>query len=194
MGSNASDIVIAGSHFDTAGFGSRLNEPVPNPAVDDAATGCAAVYEALRILVESRTLPKRPIEFHFYAAEEFGLLGSSAVAKAYAASKKPVMVYLNLDQSGYVAKGTYPKVCQVLIFKFGLAVDATTSGPTMFLRSVVKAYIPSYPVVNSDCGYPCTDHYSWHEEGFSTAMVFESADEDAFPYNDQFGWILLISR
>lgn len=84
-GYNVSEgIVITGTHFDTAGYGSFFHsEPVKNPAADDAASGSSAVFESLRVLVAEQIIPKRPIEFHWYAGEEFGLLGSIDVAAAY---------------------------------------------------------------------------------------------------------------
>ena len=42
----------------------------------------------------------RPIEFHWYAAEEVGLIGSLAVAEDYAKRKISVVSMLNMDQSG----------------------------------------------------------------------------------------------
>jgi hypothetical protein len=30
----------------------------------------------------------------------------------------------------------------------------------------------------------CTDHASWSEHGYSSALAFESTKENAFPYND----------
>lgn len=151
--SSKTGIVITGSHYDTAGYGGPKSEPVENPAADDCSSGSAAVFEALRVLVVSKTVPDRPMyiylkthrEFHWYAAEEFGLLGSKEVAASYAASKKQVMVYLNLDQSGYVAKGTTAK--------FGIMTDGTATGPSNFLKAVVNLYIPEYQVVGSSCGY-----------------------------------------
>jgi len=171
-------IVITGSHFDTAGFGGPKSEPVENPAADDCSSGSAAIYEALRVLITSATIPQRPIEFHWYAAEEFGLLGSKEIAASYADdSSIKVMVYLNLDQSGYVKAGTKAK--------FGLMTDGTSTGPSNFLKAVVSTYIPEYEIVPGSCGYQCTDHWPWFKAGFPTAMVFESAMKDSFPYNDK---------
>ncbi|KAI8615726.1 hypothetical protein BC830DRAFT_263939 [Chytriomyces sp. MP71] len=43
-------------------------------------------------------------------AEEFGLLGSYEIAHDYARRGVSVVSYLNLDQSGYIARGTKPVI------------------------------------------------------------------------------------
>lgn len=95
------DIVITGTHFDTAGYGTGKAEPIPNPGADgnnmcllkiDCASGSSVIAETLRTLVAANFVPKRPIEFHWYAGEEFGLLGSREVAADYA-NRKVVLSY-----------------------------------------------------------------------------------------------------
>jgi leucyl aminopeptidase len=90
------DIVITGSHLDTIAYGTRRPEPNPNPGADDCASGSSVVFETLRVLVQSGFVPKRPIEFHWYAGEEEGVYGSNEVANAYAKSEMNVLTYLNL--------------------------------------------------------------------------------------------------
>src|SRR5689334_18784528 len=46
-------------------------------------SGAMTVLEAFRVLIESNTKLINPVEFHWYAGEEAGLLGSQAVAKSY---------------------------------------------------------------------------------------------------------------
>ncbi|MCU6452725.1 M20/M25/M40 family metallo-hydrolase [Sphingomonas sp. A2-49] len=72
--------VMAGAHLDSwvAGDG----------AADNAA-GSAEVMEAARILAASGIRPKRTIRFVLWAAEEEGLLGSVAYAKAHLARRGP---------------------------------------------------------------------------------------------------------
>ncbi len=55
------DIVITGTHLDTIAYGSRHSEPNPNPAADDCASGSTVVFESLRVLVEGKMVPVRPI-------------------------------------------------------------------------------------------------------------------------------------
>lgn len=55
------DIVITGTHLDTIGYGSFRPEPNRNPAADDCASGSTVVFESLRVLVEGKMVPVRPI-------------------------------------------------------------------------------------------------------------------------------------
>ncbi|KAJ3088749.1 hypothetical protein HDU96_004009, partial [Phlyctochytrium bullatum] len=125
-------IVITGTHFDTLGTGSGKAEPNNNPAADDCASGSAVIFETLRTLTLNGFIPARPIEFHWYAAEEVGLYGSDAVAQAYATKGIKVVSYLNLDQSGYVKAGTTPVM--------GVVTDYTTKASTSFMTNIVKTY------------------------------------------------------
>jgi bacterial leucyl aminopeptidase len=140
----ANDIVITGTHFDTAGYGTGRPEPIKNPGADDCASGSSVIAETLRVLVKSGFVPYRPIEFHWYAAEEFGLLGSREVATDYAKRKVDVLAYLNLDQSGYVKKGTTPTI--------GIMTDFTDAKTTALLRATVREYTTVTKVVDTACG------------------------------------------
>ncbi|KAJ3091187.1 hypothetical protein HDU96_003120, partial [Phlyctochytrium bullatum] len=119
-------IVITGTHFDTLCSGSGRPEPNANPAADDCASGSAVIYETLRTLTLKGFVPKRPTEFHWYAAEE-GI---------------KVVSYLNLDQSGYVKPGSTEVI--------GVMTDYTTKASpafpfplrasTTFMTNIVKPY------------------------------------------------------
>ncbi|KAJ3204218.1 Leucine aminopeptidase 1 [Dinochytrium kinnereticum] len=169
-------IVITGSHFDTIAYGSGRPEPNANPAADDCASGSAVVFETLRTLIKNKFIPGRPIEFHWYAAEEVGLYGSDEIAEAYALAGTKVVSYLNLDQSGYVKKGTTPVM--------GVITDYTTTASTNLIKNVITSYT-NLKWVASKCGYACTDHASWYSHGYEAALAFESSMANAFPYNDR---------
>ncbi|KAI9346251.1 hypothetical protein BDR26DRAFT_893219 [Obelidium mucronatum] len=170
-------IVITGSHFDTAAFGGPQGPAGPNPAADDCASGSSAVFESLRVLTSSGFIPGRPIEFHWYAGEEFGLLGSQDIANAYAAKGVEVVSYLNLDQSGYIAPGSTPQI--------GIFVDYTTKAATTLLSATVAAYSGLPQIGNQKCGYICTDNAAWYNAGYNSALAFEGSNANAFPYNDK---------
>ena len=171
------DIIITGTHFDTVGKGSGKPEPNLNPAADDCASGSSVIAETLRILVSEKVIPKRPIEFHWYAAEEVGLFGSKEVAKDYSSRQVKVFSYLNLDQAGYVKEGTKPTI--------GIFTDYTTAAATNFMRLTIAAYTTITNVVDSRCGYRCTDNASWFDAGYNAALAFESDMQNATPYNDR---------
>ncbi|KAJ3232355.1 hypothetical protein HDU81_003037 [Chytriomyces hyalinus] len=173
---NLKGIVITGTHFDTYAINHPNGVGGANPAADDCASGSSALFESLRILTTNGFVPGRPIEFHWYAAEEAGLLGSYEIAKDYASKAIPVVAYLNLDQSGYVKKGTTPVI--------GIFSDYTTAAATKFVTATAKAYSGLPVVENQKCGYECTDNAAWYDAGYNSALAFESTNANAFPYND----------
>jgi leucyl aminopeptidase len=92
----ASPRVIVGAHYDRCAcpstHGRVLTLPSTNtvpgrpaPGADDNASGVAVLLAALRVLARAARARglRRAVEFHFYAAEEAGWLGSTAVARAY---------------------------------------------------------------------------------------------------------------
>jgi bacterial leucyl aminopeptidase len=55
---------------------------LPAPGADDDCSGTVSILEAFRVLAHSGYIPQDgPVEFHWYAAEEAGLLGSQAIAR-----------------------------------------------------------------------------------------------------------------
>lgn len=55
---------------------------LPAPGADDDCSGTVSILEAFRVLAHNGYIPRNgPVEFHWYAAEEGGLLGSQAIAK-----------------------------------------------------------------------------------------------------------------
>lgn len=72
-------LTILGAHQDSANY---LFPLLPAPGADDDCSGTVSILEAFRILAQSGYTPKDgPVEFHWYAAEEGGLLGSQAIAR-----------------------------------------------------------------------------------------------------------------
>ena len=72
-------LTIIGAHQDSANY---LFPLLPAPGADDDCSGTVSILEAFRVLAVSGYTPKDgPVEFHWYAAEEGGLLGSQDVAR-----------------------------------------------------------------------------------------------------------------
>lgn len=94
----SSPVTILGAHMDSI----NLNNPTSGraPGADDDGTGTVNLIEALRVLVSSGFKPSTPLEFHWYAGEEAGLLGSNAIATSYKNSGIKVKAFMELDMSG----------------------------------------------------------------------------------------------
>ena len=96
------NIVVVGAHQDSIVDGP--NDPAPG--ADDNGSGSISVLEALRAVLKSEEVTKgsaaNTLEFHWYAGEEAGLLGSQDIFAQYSSEGKNVVAMLNQDMTGYV--------------------------------------------------------------------------------------------
>lgn len=152
----------------TSGGGSNRS-----PGADDDASGTSTVLEIFRVLSTSGFKPSRSVEFHTYAAEEVGLLGSMAVASSYQNNDINVFSMMQLDMTFYTKPGTTPK--------FGIITDYVNNDLTTFLKTLVDTY-SELNYVTSKCGYGCSDHASWTKAGYASCFPFEAAFADLDPY------------
>jgi len=161
------EIVIIGGHIDS------ISNVAAAPGADDDASGSSCVLDVFRVLTESDFVPHRTIEFHGYAGEEGGLLGSQNIAKAYAAAGKEVVAMMQLDMTGYVAPRTTASI--------GIVTDYTNAALNTFLRALVSVYLPGVQWKNTLCGYACSDHASWYRAGYTACFPFEGLFGDSNP-------------
>lgn len=160
--------VIVGAHQDTTRGGMFGDGRAPG--ADDDGSGSMTTLEAFTILCESGYEPTRPVEFHWYSAEEVGLRGSQDVAAAYQRDSRKVMGMLHFDMTGYGKKDVY-----------GIITDYTDPGLTSYLRLLAKNY-GTLPMVDTKCNYGCSDHASWTKAGFRAAFPFEGEFKDSSPF------------
>jgi leucyl aminopeptidase len=85
-----------------------------SPGADDDGSGTTTIIEAYRLLIKSGYVPASPLEFHFYSAEEAGLLGSQKIAAAYKKAGAAIKGAFQVDMTGYVKAGTTPGMSLVL--------------------------------------------------------------------------------
>jgi leucyl aminopeptidase len=72
-------LTILGAHQDSMNY---LFPLLPSPGADDDCSGTVSILEAFRVLAHSGYVPiNGPVEFHWYAGEEGGNLGSLAIAR-----------------------------------------------------------------------------------------------------------------
>lgn len=163
-GTSSEDVIIIGAHQDSAHTWPFL----PAPGADDDGSGTMSILEAYRGLIEAGFSPKRTVEFHFYSAEEGGLLGSQAVARDYESRGVKVLAMSQFDMTAWVKRGTKESV--------GIIMDYTHSALTAFNKELVEAYL-DIPYVETKCGYACSDHASWSKAGYPSIFTIESAFE-----------------
>lgn len=161
---NTAPIVILGAHMDSI----NLNSPTSGraPGADDDGTGTVNLIEILRALVAADWKPKTPVEFHWYSGEEGGLLGSQDIASSYADKGVKVKAMMQLDMTGYFKPGSKEV--------FALEADYVDSGLNTFVKALVGAYSSLSWAMDTPCGYACSDHASWNEQGYPTTMPFEA--------------------
>ncbi|KAH6976374.1 hypothetical protein BKA56DRAFT_633602 [Ilyonectria sp. MPI-CAGE-AT-0026] len=167
--------IVVGAHQDSVNLQNRVSGRAPG--ADDDGSGSITILEAFRVLLtDSRIASSQAantIEFHWYAGEEAGLLGSGAVFQQYSRQGRDVKAMLNQDMTGYIKPGTKEVI--------GLITDNVDASLTAFLRKVIAAYT-SLTTADSVCGYGCSDHASATRVGYPSAFAFESTFEDSSPY------------
>lgn len=98
--------VVIGAHQDSINL--FLPSILAAPGADDDGSGTVTILEALRVLLKSEAVMQgdssNTIEFHWYSAEEGGLLGSSAIFSAYEKKGRDIKAMLQQDMTGYTHK------------------------------------------------------------------------------------------
>lgn len=159
--------VIIGSHLDSINL--LMPSILPAPGADDNGSGTTTNLEALRLVadyIERTGKPfKNTVEFHFYSAEEGGLLGSLDVFTQYAEMNEKVVAMLQQDMTGYVMDPGNEHI--------GVVTDYTTQSLTEFVKRIIDLYL-SIPYVETTCGYACSDHGSATRNGYPASFVIES--------------------
>jgi len=161
-GSSGDDgVVVVGAHQDSANIWPFL----PAPGADDDGSGSMSILEAYRALLAADFRPERAVEFHWYSAEEGGLLGSQAIAQDYERRGVNVIAMSQYDMTAWVKKGTREEV--------GVIVDFTDADLTELNKQLVDKYL-DIPFVETKCGYACSDHASWAKAGYPSVFTIES--------------------
>lgn len=154
-GSSSDALVIVGAHFDSTGGSSTAR----GPGADDNGSGVVVIFEALRILAQAGFAPRDTLEFHFYAGEEGGLLGSKDIFSSYKTANKQVLAMMNQDMAGYSPSGV-----------ISVYTDYVDSSLTAYVRRVAEGYT-GLKTSTDACGYGCSDHHSAYSNGFPAAYA-----------------------
>jgi len=165
--SNADEVVIIGGHLDSTSFSTLA------PGFDDDASGSATVLEVFTVLVQAGYRGSRTLEFHGYAAEEGGLLGSADIARNYRAQGINVIGMLQMDMTCYPGTDNRGNI--------GMTRDYTNAELTTFIKACVDEYTEA-SYVESTCGYGCSDHASWNNQGYPASFPFEASFGNHNPY------------
>jgi bacterial leucyl aminopeptidase len=190
--------IVIGAHQDSINL--FLPSILSAPGADDDGSGTVTILEALRVLLTSDEVVKgkaeNTIEFHWYSAEEGGLLGSQAIFQTYQKTKRDVKAMLQQDmvrmrtherafsehtltrrflQTGYVQKTLDAGEPESI----GVITDYVDPGLTEFIKLIITDYC-DIPYVLTQCGYACSDHASASKVGIPASFAIESD----FKYSD----------
>ncbi|HET7603949.1 MAG TPA: M20/M25/M40 family metallo-hydrolase [Gemmatimonadales bacterium] len=96
-GPHKAEAVLIGGHYDHFGISTPVNGDSIYNGAEDNASGTAAVLAVAEAMVRSGVRPDRSIVFIGFAAEEAGLLGSTAFAARPTLPIKNIAGVLNMD-------------------------------------------------------------------------------------------------
>lgn len=168
--------VVIGAHQDSINL--WLPSILAAPGADDDGSGTVTILEAFRTFLLSDEVKngklENTVEFHWYSAEEGGLLGSQAIFSHYEKQKRDVKAMLQQDMTGYVQRTLDAGKPESV----GVIVDYVDSKLTDFIKKIIVEYC-EIPYVETKCGYACSDHASASKAGYPSAFVIESAFEDS---------------
>lgn len=157
------DTIIVGGHLDSiAGYFRR--ERATAPGADDNASGISVLTEVIRILMNKSYAPEKTIVFIGYAAEEVGLLGSKEIALKMKNNNRSIIGVLQLDMTNFNGSD----------LDIVMMTDFTNAEQNAFLGNLIDEYLTGVSWGYDKCGYGCSDHASWHNQGYPASMPFET--------------------
>ncbi len=166
LGNDNSSVIIGGHADSTVGWNANQSYA---PGADDNASGIATITEILRVLLKNNFQPEASVEMMAFAAEEIGLVGSEEIAQSYANDNKEVIGFVQFDMTNY--KGSAKDI--VL-----MTDNYCDTNLNSFLMQLMDEYnktgLHQFTYDTSECGYGCSDHFSWADNGYAAALPFEA--------------------
>jgi len=127
--------VVIGAHQDSINL--WLPSILAAPGADDDGSGTVTILEAFRVLLQSKDIVKgkheNTLEFHWYSAEEGGLLGSQAIFSSYEKAGRDVKAMLQQDMTGFITR----TLDAGKVESVGVIVDYVDPNLTEFIKKVV---------------------------------------------------------
>jgi leucyl aminopeptidase len=159
------EFIICGAHYDSyvKGEGEFNPDTIVSPGADDNASGVAGILSAARIL--SNYEFERSIIFASWNAEEFGLCGSNAYAKACRRDSLDIVAYFNLDMTGYLNPGDNIHIALIYTQCDSLLGE--------FYKQVGHVYTPNIPIYQDWLIGGDTDFSSFNRNGYQSITPSE---------------------
>ncbi|EJF59118.1 Zn-dependent exopeptidase [Dichomitus squalens LYAD-421 SS1] len=158
---NTTETVLISAHYDSRGsFGS-----VRAPGGDDDGSGTTALLGIARVIARKGLKFRKNVQLVAFAGEEQGLYGSRYYARELYEKGANLTLMVQADMLGYHAAGEPPQL--------GLPDVIGTREVTQLVANLSAIYSPELKVgFTPAC---CSDHQSFHTNGFPATQVFERA-------------------
>jgi Zn-dependent M28 family amino/carboxypeptidase len=171
---NASPLLV-GAHYDG---------PLHSPGADDNASGLAALLElAQRWAAEP---PRRPVWLVAFDQEEWGMVGSEALATELKASGQPLKLMVSLEMLAFTSEEqSYPHPAMRQVYGSRgdfIGLVANTSAGLMLpgLSAAMGRHVTTkvLPVPNRGAAMPdvrLSDHSPFWDQGYNALMVTDTS-------------------
>ncbi|KAI0268789.1 hypothetical protein BC834DRAFT_867216 [Gloeopeniophorella convolvens] len=158
---NTTATVLVSAHYDSRGsFGSTRA-----PGGDDDGSGTTGLLSIARTIKRTGLTFRSNVELVAFAGEEQGLFGSNHYAKELREQNKNLTLMVQADMTAYHEPGEPPQL--------GLPERIGTPEVTDLVAKLAALYSPELVVgFTAAC---CSDHQSFHAQGFPATQVFERA-------------------
>ena len=158
--------------------------PLNSPGADDNATGVAALLELANRWVQQP--PRRPVWLVAFDQEEWGMLGSAALAKELRAAGQRLKLMVSLEMLGYSGpEQRYPVAAMRALYgergDFIAVVGNTATAPLLpGLARRMGRHVPTrvLPVPNRGRGLPdvrLSDHSPFWDVGYDALLITDTS-------------------
>ncbi|KAH9856204.1 Zn-dependent exopeptidase [Lenzites betulinus] len=158
---DTTETVLISAHYDSRGsFGS-----VRAPGGDDDGSGTTALLGIARAIARKGVQFRKNVQICAFSGEEQGLYGSRYYAQELRQKNANLTLMIQADMLAYHAPGEPPQL--------GLPDRIGTPEVTQLVANLSAIYSPELKVgFTPAC---CSDHQSFHGQGFPASQVFERA-------------------
>ncbi|KAG6330593.1 hypothetical protein ID866_8496 [Astraeus odoratus] len=162
-----SDTVLISGHYDSRGsFGMERA-----PGGNDDGSGTISILSIARRIKQTGITFRNNVELVAFAGEEQGLYGSRAYAHKLRENNANITLMIQADMIAYHVPEEPPQL--------GLPRSIGTPEVTQLVANISAIYSPELSVgFTSAC---CSDHQSFHQEGYPATQVFERTGPIADP-------------
>lgn len=158
------EYVVCGAHYDSYNNTPGHPDSLRAPGADDNASGTSGILETARLLSQCRF--ERSILYCGWAAEEAGLKGSAAFAKACNENRVDIVGYFNLDMIGYLREGDDMQMRLIYVDR-----DSTLAN---YIYQFCEVYDPALPVIQGWIVGGDSDFSSFNRNRYAAVHLFEN--------------------